>query len=157
MASSLSEPDNRLIEEYVSALPAALGLPASHVILVFDSDRKAIYAGLSREAAEACPTRDVLARVRLMSLAKAAGLRVIDSYPIFRRYYAATGQRVDYLPYDLHWNATGHRLMAEQVARIITGTGQMLVNGSQQATMSHAAAEPPSSAGPLHSGPEPRD
>ena len=81
MAASLSEPDERLIGEYASALPAALGLPASHVILVFDSDRKAMYAGLSREAAEACPTRDVLARARLMSVARTAGLPVIDSDP----------------------------------------------------------------------------
>lgn len=132
--TSLTEPDERLIQEYVSALPAALGLPASHVILVFDSDRKAIYAGLSREAAEACPTRDVLARARLMSVARTAGLQVIDSDPIFRRYYAKTGQGVDYLPFDLHWNATGHRLIAEQVARIINGPGQMLVSGKQQPT-----------------------
>jgi hypothetical protein len=122
VAASLSEQDERLIGEYASALPAALGLPASHVILVFDSDRKAMYAGLSREAAEACPTRDVLARERLMSVARTAGLQVIDSDPIFRRYYAATGQGVDYLPFDLHWNATGHRLIAEEVARVINPT-----------------------------------
>ncbi len=136
VATSLSEPDQRLIEEYVSALPTALGLPASHVILVFDSDRRAIYAGLSREAAGACPTRDALARARLMRVAKTAGLRVIDSDPIFRRYYAQTGQGVDYLPFDLHWNPTGHRLIAEEVARVISGTGQMLVSGKQQAPRS---------------------
>ncbi|HEY6923647.1 MAG TPA: hypothetical protein VI653_09275, partial [Steroidobacteraceae bacterium] len=120
--ASLSELDQRLTEEYVSALRTALGLPASHVILVFDSDRKAIYAGLSREAAEACPTRDVLARARLMSLARGAGMQVIDSDPIFRRYYARTGQGVDYLPFDLHWNPTGHRLIAAEVARIINAS-----------------------------------
>lgn len=139
--ASLSEADERLIEEYASALPEALGLAASHVVLVFDSDRKAMYAGLSREAAEACPRRDVLARERLMSVAKADGLQVIDTDPIFRRYYAQTGLGVDYMPYDLHWNATGHRLVAEEVARIINGTGQMLVSGKQQPTTSGAAAE----------------
>jgi len=132
--ASLSEPDERLIEEYVSALPAALGLPNSHVIVVFDSDRRSIYAGLSRKAAEACPTRDLLARARMMSLARTAGLQVIDSYPIFQRYYEKTGQGVDYLPYDLHWNAAGHRLIADEVARIINATGQMLVSGKPSAT-----------------------
>ena len=140
VAASLSEQDERLIQEYVSALPSTLGLPASHVLLVFDSDRRAIYAGLSRKAAEACPTRDVLARARLMSVARAAGLQVIDSYPIFQRYYAKTGHGVDYLPFDLHWNATGHRLIAEEVARIIGRAPQMLVSGKQQATTSRAAA-----------------
>jgi len=143
VATSLSELDERLISEYVSALPAALALPASHVILVFDSDRRAIYAGLSREAAQACPTRDLLARARLMRLARTAGLQVIDSDPIFRRYYAQTGQGVDYLPFDLHWNPTGHRLIAEEVARVISGTGQMLATGKQQATISGGAASVP--------------
>ena len=77
-----------------------------------------------------------------MSVARTAGLRVIDSYPIFRRYYAETGQGVDYLPFDLHWNATGHRLIAEEVARMINGTGQMLVNGKQQPTLPRAASGP---------------
>jgi hypothetical protein len=132
--TSLSEPDERLIEEYVAALPAALGLPASHVVLVFDSDRKAIYAGLSRAAAESCPARDVLARARLMSVARTGGLQVIDSDPIFRRYYAQTGQGVDYLPFDLHWNATGHRLIAEEVARIIKGTASPAIHDTAEST-----------------------
>lgn len=113
----LSDLDKRLTARTVQAFPIALGLPASRIILVFDSDRKAIYEG--RVPDEPCTNRDTLARERLMKLAAASGMHVIDSYPVFRRYYLATHLHLDYLPADMHWNGAAHRLMAQQVAAVI--------------------------------------
>jgi len=116
----LAQEDEQIATKFVNSLPRVLGLPSGHVILVFDSDRKALYSGSSTPAAATqCPNIDQLARNRLMQLAAAGGMRVIDSGPIFRDYYAATHQHLDFLPQDGHWNAKAHGLIAHAVAGVI--------------------------------------
>jgi hypothetical protein len=117
---TLSHADEQLTAKFVDALPRAFGLPPGRVILVFDSDRQALYANTPAKG-KTCPDLDELARKRLMQLAASSGYHVIDSGPIFRDYYASTHQHVDYLPQDGHWNATGHQLMAHAVAGVING------------------------------------
>ncbi len=117
-ASQVLQPgDSRLIESYADSLPAAYGVAASHVILIFDGDRHELYRSDGGSASEACPTRDGLARHLLAKTAAARGERVIDMAPIFAAYFRATHQRVDYSPVDWHWNAIGNRLAAREVAR----------------------------------------
>lgn len=113
----LSDLDRRLTARAIQAFPVALGLPDSRIILVFDSDRRAIYEGRVPDAP--CTDRDTLARKRLMNLAVESGMHVIDSYSVFRSYYRSTHLPLDYLPADMHWNGAAHRLMAQQVAGII--------------------------------------
>jgi hypothetical protein len=116
----LSKDDEALLEAYARALPEALHLPAAHVILVFDSDRRALYAGRAANAATAsCRNRSTLANERLATLAKAAGMRVIDTAPLFRRHFEAGLGPLDRSPLDAHWNPAAHRLVAREVARII--------------------------------------
>jgi hypothetical protein len=116
----LSKEDEALLEAYVRALPGALRLPAEHVILVFDSDRRALYAGRAADdPAGACRTRSVLANERLAELGKAAGIRVVDTAPLFRRHFTAGLGPLDRSPLDAHWNAAAHRLVAAEVARLI--------------------------------------
>jgi hypothetical protein len=121
---TLSPQDEALTARYIDALPRALNLLPARVILVFDSDRKAIYAG-TPAAATQCPSVDELARNRLMALAAGRGMRVIDSAPVFRRWYATTRQHVDFLPQDGHWNPIAHRLMAQEVAQVINESGSL--------------------------------
>ncbi len=109
--------DSRLIESYADSLPAAYGVAAAHVILIFDADRHELYRSKGGSASEACPTRDGLARRLLAETAAARGERVIDMAPIFAAYFRATHRRVDYSPVDWHWNAIGNRLAASEVAR----------------------------------------
>jgi len=109
--------DSRLIESYADSLPAAYGVTASHVILIFDGERHELYRSNGASASEACPTRDGLARHLLATTAAARGERVIDMAPIFAAYFRATHQRVDYSPVDWHWNVIGNRLAASEVAR----------------------------------------
>lgn len=114
----LSKQDEDLLTAFARELPAAAGLPPDRVILVFDSDRKAIYAGKS--AAElGCAQRATLANDRLKEIAAGRGLHVIDSDPVFRRHFAAGLGPLDRSPVDAHWNPAAHRLMAREVARII--------------------------------------
>jgi hypothetical protein len=113
----LSKQDEQLLEAFAGQLPPALGLPPRNVILVFDADRKRIYAGSGTE--RACPTRALLANQRLAELARAAGMRVIDTEPVFRRHFQAGKGPLDRSPLDAHWNPAAHRLVAEAVARVI--------------------------------------
>jgi len=115
----LSKQDEALLETFARELPAAVGLAPGHVILVFDSDRKAIYAGKTRDEARQCLARAGRAQERLQELAVQAGIQVIDSYPVFQRHFVDHRGPLDRSPLDAHWNPAAHRLMAREVARII--------------------------------------
>ena len=115
----LSKDDEALLEAYVRALPEALRLPPGQVILVFDADRRGIYAGTPAAAPKGCRTRALLANQRLAQLARAAGMHVIDTEPLFRRHFEAGLGPLDRSPLDAHWNPAAHRLVARELARLI--------------------------------------
>jgi hypothetical protein len=115
----LSNDDDKLLTAFVEHLPRALRLAPQRVVLVFDSDRKSIYAGRSQEESLRCAPRATLANERLKDLARARGIHVIDSYPVFQEYFRRHGLPVDRGPFDAHWNPAAHGLMAREVARII--------------------------------------
>jgi lysophospholipase L1-like esterase len=116
---ALSAADEGLLAAYARALPAALRLPPGRIILVFDSDRRGLAAGKALPKSPRCPQRDTLANERLRQIAAGAGMQVIDSFPVFQRHVAAGLGPVDRSPLDAHWNAAAHRLMAQEVARVI--------------------------------------
>jgi hypothetical protein len=116
---SVSDADRALLEGYLRALPRELGIPASRIILVFDSDRHAIYDGESGKIGDGCVSRDEAARLLMLQRAPAHGLHVVTTGILFEQFYRSTKQQVDYLPEDGHWNANGHRLVAQRVAAII--------------------------------------
>ncbi len=66
-----------------------------------------------------CALRGTLANDRLREIAAQAGMHVIDSVPVFQRHVAAGLGPVDRSPLDPHWNPAAHRLMAQEVARVI--------------------------------------
>jgi hypothetical protein len=118
----LSKDDGVLLEAYAKALPQALRIPPQRLILVFDADRRSIYAGAPPgTAAGGCRTRSMLANERLATLAKAAGMHVIDTDPLFRRHFEAGRGPLDRSPLDAHWNPAAHRLVARAVAGVIEG------------------------------------
>ena len=114
-----SAQDVALMRSFLDELPRQLSLPPSKIILVFDSDRKSLYAGESEAEALRCASPALLANVRLAQQARARGMHVIDTYPVFRDYYVKTGRPLDRSPLDAHWNPAAHRLVAREVARII--------------------------------------
>jgi hypothetical protein len=118
-AEVLSKGDEALLAAFAHGLPESLALPPGRVILVFDSDRKAIYAGKTRAEARLCQGRAAEANDRLQAIAAQAGIRVIDSYPVFQRYFDEHQGPLDRSPLDAHWNGAAHRLMAREVARVI--------------------------------------
>jgi hypothetical protein len=119
----LSSGDEALVEAFAAELPAALQLPPGRVILIFDADRQRIYreasAGAAAPARPACRNRSMLANERLAALARAAGMHVVDTEPLFRQHFEQGLGPVDRAPLDAHWNPAAHRLVAGAVARII--------------------------------------
>ena len=111
--------DGKLITAYADGLPAAYGLPAARVILVFDSHRAELYRSHGARTESPCPNRDDVARRTLAAAAADRGEHVIDLEPIFAHYFRATGKHLDYSPLDYHWNAVAHGLAAAEVARVI--------------------------------------
>jgi hypothetical protein len=115
-SADLSAGDNALVDFIVRELPSRLHLPPSQVILIFDSDRDAIYAP---DKTASCETRDNLALGRLAQRASASGFGVVDMDPIFRAAFKTRREHFDYKPVDGHWNGLAHRLAAQAVARYI--------------------------------------
>jgi hypothetical protein len=115
----LSNKDEALLQAFAGELPRALQLPPARIILVFDADRRRIYAGARGNATPACQVRALLANERLAGLARQAGMPVIDAEPVFRRHFEAGLGPLDRSPMDAHWNPAAHRLIAQEVARII--------------------------------------
>jgi hypothetical protein len=115
----LQDSDAELVRQFVRQLPHALSIDPSHVVLIFDSDREAIYAGA--RAPEHCPDRDSEAQKLLRELASSSGMHIVETRPLFADFYARTHRRLDYSPVDGHWNPDAHRLVATEVARIING------------------------------------
>jgi hypothetical protein len=122
---TLQAGDVELVESWARSLPAAYGVSAAQVVLVFDSDRAALYRTGARTAPHGCATRDGLGRRALQNAARGLGEHVVDMAPLFASYYRATGDHVDYLPSDGHWNAAGHQIAANAIASVINAdTGQ---------------------------------
>ena len=117
---SLSASDEQLIAHFADELPAAFNLPATRVIIVFDADREAIYKG--EWSSTRCAGRDEQARRLLERIAVEDGMNIIELDPIFRAYFASTGNHLDYSPTDKHWNGAAHILAAKEVAKIINGS-----------------------------------
>jgi hypothetical protein len=78
-----------------------------NTILILDSDREVIYGQKS--------VRNYRDLAIFKQVAQAQGYQIIDTYPLFDRYYKATHQRLDFTPLDPHWNATAHALVAQEV------------------------------------------
>lgn len=114
-AADLLRGDRELIRGFIHALPAAYGLSPERIVVLFDSEseRRTMYdPNVARRDAVACPTRDGRALELLASEARRAGVQVVHLAPTFRRHFASSGERVDHLPADSHWNAVGHRIAA---------------------------------------------
>jgi hypothetical protein len=94
-----------LAERYLAQLQHIWQQPADHVCLVFNSDFSEMYDG------KAAPRLKPSAAA-LMVLAQAKGMRVVDLSPVFAADFSARSIKFDSAPYDRHWNAYGHLVVA---------------------------------------------
>lgn len=114
----LTEADRALVNKVTPLLAKSLSVDPSHVMLVFDSDRRAL-EGVYSTIDRSCPTRDSVSLQALRAAAARSGMHVIETRELFERFHRSTGLPLDNAPEDLHWNGNAHRLVAQQVAAII--------------------------------------
>lgn len=104
----------RATDRFFDLLPEMSGLAPSRIAFVVDGPRFALYdeGGLERVR----DSHRVVNRQYFMAAAEAGGYEVLDMLPVFADHWRANGARFDW-PDDGHWNALGHRLCFESVAK----------------------------------------
>lgn len=96
------------IRAFTDGLARASPLRPRDIMILFDADRKAIYAG---RPASADPDRRAL-----MAAARQRGFGVVDLTGPFADGWRRTGRRLDYSPIDGHWNPVGYWFAAQATA-----------------------------------------
>lgn len=104
---------HRAVDHFLDQLPASSGLGPQSILFVLDAPRPQIYSA----AALAKIDNGLHARLRRYFSAEAAarGYPVIDMQPLFIGRHRLDGSRFEAGPRDSHWNALGHRVVAEQI------------------------------------------
>ena len=86
----------------------------SAILFVLDGMRPDIYSAATLEAAE--KSFQAHMRAYFTAEATARGYEVRDMQPVFIERHARDGARFEF-PTDKHWNALGHRLVADEVRK----------------------------------------
>ena len=103
-----------MVDAFLRMLPERSGLDPAQIVFVVDAVRPYRYTA-SWEHRWDGSYHDVMRRY-FMDEARADGYEVIDMQPVFADHYRVHRQPFNWLR-DMHWNALGHGLCAEQVAR----------------------------------------
>ncbi len=90
---------------------------------------KAVYIPFRAEFGEDCPENNFLSPSRerrtFLRCAATLGIEVIDLVPRFRAAKAETpGKRLSYVN-DFHWNAAGHRLVADVLCESLRSAARL--------------------------------
>jgi SGNH hydrolase-like domain, acetyltransferase AlgX len=108
-------PDSKkAVDYFLDQLPVRSGLAPTSIVLVLDADRPAIYA--EETLARSGSGYFGQMRAYLGAQAQSRGFQVLDLQPAFIARYRRDHQRFEF-PTDKHWNETGHRVVAEEIAK----------------------------------------
>ncbi|MHB1218308.1 MAG: hypothetical protein ACYC1L_08945 [Alphaproteobacteria bacterium] len=102
------------VDSFLDALPAATGVDADRIVLVFDALRPDMYDPVLLPEAER-GTWGVM-RAYVMQQARTRGIGTVDLQPVFAESYAREHRRFEF-PHDGHWNGLGHELAAQAIER----------------------------------------
>jgi hypothetical protein len=132
VSDEAAEARSRLaIDYFLQQLAGAAGLPADRIFLVFDSDRERIY-DFTRSPRQGVDSAAV--QSYLQTRARHLGYVVIDTSSVFAKHYAEHHRRFDFSPTDRHWNALGHRVVAdammEYLRKVLCGIDERLSMGA---------------------------
>ncbi len=102
----------RHVDRFLDLLPEKSGLPPARILLIVDGLRTQIY-----DAAELASVQNSFPAVMNRYLAAEGtrrGFEVRDLTPLMVERHRRDGQRFEF-PFNGHWNANGHDVMAEAV------------------------------------------
>ncbi len=112
----------RVVDEFLSRLPAASGVAPACVALVVDGVRPQLYDARRIVAGDSSYFGRM--RVYLMQRARSGGFQVVDLQPAFVADYARSHRLFDF-PEDGHWNVHGHEVAAVATAQTTAFTALM--------------------------------
>jgi hypothetical protein len=104
----------KAVDTFLSDLPGAANLPAASIILTIDAERPLIYTAAGQQDLDSFFS---VMRRYLIERAKSQGFIVVDLRPAMIRQFNADGGRFEFAD-DNHWNAAGHRLMANELYQV---------------------------------------
>jgi lysophospholipase L1-like esterase len=104
----------KAVDSFLSDLPKAAHLPNGSIVLTVDAERPLIY---SPEGQKDLDSFFSVMRQYLIERAKSLGFVVIDLRLAMIKQFSTEGKRFEF-PDDNHWNAVGHRLMADQLYQV---------------------------------------
>ena len=104
----------RAVDTFLDMLPESSGLKPERIVFVVDGMRSHLYQDDGLKLANGSYA-DVMRRYFIEN-AIMRGYEIIDMQPVFVAHYAAHQTRFEW-PQDGHWNALGHELCFEEVAR----------------------------------------
>jgi hypothetical protein len=123
-AASLDETrvalSKRAVEAFLARLPEAAGLPPEKIVISLDGLRTELYDPAALARAEA--TYPGVMRNFLIERARQAGFEVVDLQPRMIAEHRRSGAVFEF-PYNGHWNADGHRVLAEALRRAAAVAG----------------------------------
>lgn len=112
--ASLVSDSKQAVEQFLRMLPEFAGLEPEQIAFVVDGMRPQLYD--DKMVAEARGSYIDVMRNYFMDMAREGGFEVVDLHPIFTHDFKTHHQIFEY-PQDAHWNARGHRICFEEVAR----------------------------------------
>lgn len=100
------------VDIFFSMLPAYSGRTPAQILFVLDGMRSYIYA--PQNFPDIRTTYFYQIRGYFLAAARTLGYDVLDMQPVFEKKFMETGERFEF-PYDAHWNAYAHRLVADAI------------------------------------------
>lgn len=106
-----AEDYQRVVDAFLQQWPTISGHAPAKSILIFDADREAI--SLRRYG-----VADPLAET-FKAKARQAGYLVVDMRAAFEEHRKRSRARLDFYPFDGHWSAVAHRMVAKSVVNVM--------------------------------------
>jgi len=106
---------SRAVDAFLSGLEQIGAWKPEQVIFVVDAIRPFVYDGRNAEIVRS----SYVARMRdyLISRANHLGHTVVDLHPVFEGVHRSSALKFEF-PDDAHWNEHGHRVAAQEIARL---------------------------------------
>ena len=104
----------RAVDAFLNQLPVTAQLPPSAIVLTVDAERPLIYTSAGQQDLTSFFS---VIRQYLMERARSQGFIVVDLRPAMINQFKLAGERFEFSD-DNHWNANGHRLMAQELYQV---------------------------------------
>ncbi len=105
------------VDQFLKLLPIESGLRPEQILITLDGLRPELYDPERLAAAQDSFAAQMM--TFLWTQAASQGFEVINLQPLFIAHHDETGERFEF-PFNNHWNATGHSILADAIRESAT-------------------------------------